>query len=149
MELLIAISDSESNILAGHSAGAWGFKLKKNRKDEYIEILLKEEHRSIVGNFITFWSSEKGNDNSQGFIGLGIITENQIPGKIIRNIWLDNDYYGELPFKLISSKKMLIDNVREIYGKKWNRRFAVISGNMPKANLTDEELQKFIIYMLT
>lgn len=151
MNLLIAISDSESNILAAHSAEAWGFKLKKDRTGKYKEFLLKEEdrHYSIPGNFITFWSSEKENDDAQGFMGLGIITGDQIPGKIDRNIWLDEDYYSLIPFKLLSSKKMPIQIVREMYGSQWNKIFTVISGHLPATKLTDEQVKDFIVYMLT
>lgn len=153
MKLLIAISDSESNILAGHSAGAWGFKLKPNKKGEISEHILHENEESrpyfLAGNFITFWCTEKEN-NAQGFIGLGVITGSQIPGKINRNIWLDGDYYGELPVKLLTIKKMPIQIVRNMYGNNWNRNhFNPFSGNLPAADLSDQQMQDFIVYMLT
>ena len=150
MKLLIAISDSESNILAGHSGNAWGFKLKPDRNGNKKEFLLSEDHRkySIPGNFITFWSSEKDTSSSQGFVGLGIIMDNQIPGKIDRNIWMDNNYYGELPFKSLSLKKMPLDVVKTTYGNSWNRLFTVISPHLPAAKINTEQLKKFILYML-
>ena len=136
MKLVTAISDSENNILAGHSAHIWGFK-----KDD----VLRE---SIVGDFITFWCSEKDNKESQSFIGLGIITGPQVRGKIKRNVWQDSDYYGEIPFKTLSLKKILLDQIRKDYGTTWSRLFTVNSSKLPVAQLSDELLKKFILSML-
>jgi len=149
MKLLIAISDSESNILAGQSAGCWAFTEKKDRNGISKQFYLQPRNYSMPGNYITFWTSEKEGINPQGFMGLGIITGNQIRGKVERNIWNDRDYYGAIPFKLISSKKMPIDEVRKLYGSTWNRSFNVLNGNLPEGKITDEQMKEFIIYMIT
>lgn len=137
MNLLIAASNSESNILIAHSAEMWAFT-----HQHVLDI------KKYLGNFVTFWCSSKTLE-SQGFYGIGVITGEQIPGVVSKPIWIDRQYYGAIPFKLLSNKKMPKDMVINLYGKTWNRKLCIgAATHLPPAILDDDELKKFILYML-
>jgi hypothetical protein len=131
--LLTAISDSESNILVGRAAGGWAFT------SDF------ELRANLIGNYITFYNTEY---DRQGFYGLGIISGYRTPGKVERNIWRDRDYYGFIPYTLISSKVMPLTDIRSIFGSTWNRLFTVNSDKLPSAKLSIEQYKVFIEYML-
>jgi len=140
MSIVLALSDSYSNILAAHQKGAWAFRE---------ENLNFNEGRNIKGDFITIYCTEKETPGVHGLHGLGIITEKQIPGKVVEHIWLDRNYYGLIKFKSLSNKFMSYEMIKEIYGKRWNREHFVVGSNkLPPVKLSEEQFKAFMLFML-
>ncbi len=137
MEILLALSDSYSNLAVAHFCGGWGFR-------ESITI-----QKAIPGNFITFYCTEKETPGVHGLHGLGIITGPQIPGPIKEQYWLDRNYYDFIPFKSLSSKFIPFKIIQDYYGKRWNRDHFIVGSNaLPPVTQSEDQLRQFLTFML-
>lgn len=130
--LITVTSDSESNVLAAISAGKWGFKeIRQNGQPKEINL-----ERIKRGDYIAIYCTE-----INSLMVLGLITGSPKPGKINRNIWLDDNYYNETDFKVLFTKTIHKEKLLEIFGSNWytKKLNAWCSSKGAYGNLTEDE----------
>ena len=139
MQVVVGVSESYSNIAVAHFTGGWGFT-----SDIKATV-------GVPGDLITLYCSEKESRDVQGLHGLGVICGPQVSGIVEDQRWLDEDYYGLIPFRSLSNKFMNIKELQNRYNtnKSWNNSvFNIMGGALKPVQFTQQQLREFLLFML-